>query len=113
MSIRIRSGCSARAIATPASASVAVMTVYPADLSRNTAKVMLAGLSSTIRTLDISGGNLARDCPADLRDEALAVEVPFVHDRRHVPVEPEAIIGSNQLRGDDHDGNASGIREFV
>src|ERR1700730_18392909 len=106
MSIKIRFGCSSRASVSPASASVALITVWPADCSRNTANVMLAGLSSTIRTVDMSGDQLApRHGSPDFGREAVPVEVGLFHDRRHIGIQPRAILGGDRLVGEHQDWN--------
>src|SRR5258705_9032213 len=110
MSIRIRSGCSAGAIAIATSASVALSTLCPADSRRKTASVMLAGLSSTTSTLVISGHHLApRHGAPDLRLEAAAGEVALLHDRRDVAVQARAVARGDRLGRDDEDGNASRV----
>src|SRR5580700_2535116 len=102
MSIRIRSGCSWRASVSPASAFVALITLWPADSSRKTANVMLAGLSSTIRTVAMSGGRSApRHGAPNLRCEAVRVEAGLFHDRRHIAVQLGAVLGGDLL-GRDH-----------
>src|SRR5688572_2377753 len=107
ISIRIRSGCSARASVNPASASVALITVCPAVRTRNVARVMLAGLSSTIRTLATSGDHEApRQGPLDFRLEALLVQFRLFHDRGHGAAELGTVLGRDLLAGDDQDGNA-------
>src|SRR4029077_2468878 len=114
ISIRIRSGCSSRASVNPTSASVALSTVWPADSSRNTANVMLAGLSSTIRTLAMSGDHLAtRHGPADFGHKAVGVELDLVHDRRHITTQLRTVVGGDLLGGEHQDRDASRVGMFV
>src|SRR2546423_7506083 len=102
ISIRMRSGCSAPASATPASASVALRTVCPTDSSRNVANVMLAGLSSTTNTFAISDHRFAiGHYPPNLEREAVTVEVSLLHDSRHVTVQLVAILGRDRFGSDD------------
>src|SRR6266550_2784248 len=99
-----RSGRSSRATATPVSAFVAPSTSCPADSSRNFARVMLAGLSSTIRILAISGDDLTpRHGTPDLDGKAASVEVALAHDRRDITIELLAVFICYWLRGDDED----------
>src|SRR4029077_10179971 len=98
MSIRIRFGCSSRASVSPASASVALRTACPADCRRNTARVMFAGLSSTMRTFAISGCRLAtRDGPPDFSNEAVGVERALFHDRHDVAIQLVAVLDGDLL----------------
>src|SRR4026208_2020699 len=93
ISIRINCGCSLRAHVRPASASVALITEWPADSSRKIASVMFAGLSSTIRTLAISGCRpTPGHRPADLRGKAFRVEPALFHDGRDVAIQPGAVL---------------------
>src|ERR1700733_1194297 len=110
MSIKMSSGRSWRANASPASASVAVSTVCPTDFNRKIANVMLVAMSSTTRTLAISADQLAtgHGSPHVGRD-ALAVEFGLFDDGRHVAIEPDSIVGGDLLGGDHHDGNAGGV----
>src|SRR5687767_10388138 len=109
ISIRIRSGCASCASVTPASAFVALSTVCPAVSNRNVASFMLAGLSSTIRTVAMSGhhgvlSGLGSGAPGhrppNLGDEPIAVEVRLFHHRHDEPVELRAVLGSDMLGGD-------------
>src|SRR6185369_15939726 len=107
ISIRMSCGCSPRASVNPASASVAVSTVCPADCSRKTASVMLAGLSSTISTVAMSSAlRPAGHRPAYFGGEAIAIEAVLLHDRDHEAVQPEAVLLGNALGGHDQDGDA-------
>src|SRR6266513_3728448 len=102
MSMRMRSGCSALASASPFSASVALSTLCPTDSSRNVDSVMLAGLSSTTNTFAMSDGHLTtRHCSTDLDGEMASVEVPLLHDRRHIAIQLVAVLGGD-LFGRDH-----------
>src|ERR1043165_1040146 len=101
MSIRMRSGCSDDASAIPASASTALNEVWPADSSRNVARVMFAGLSSTTRTFAISGWDLAaRDSSPDFTGESTAIEISLLQNRRHQSVQLATILGGYRLRRD-------------
>src|SRR5437762_12433680 len=101
MSMRIRLGCSSRASVSPASASLALITVCPADCNRNVASVMLAGLSSTTSTLAMSGNHLAAGHGSpNFVDEAIAVEVGLFHDRQHVAIESITVLGRDVLGGE-------------
>src|SRR5665213_3135430 len=96
MSIRIKAGCSSRAIVSPISASAAVMTSWPADVSSMVASFMFVGLSSTTRILAMSG----HDPPQGHRTlhfciETLAVEFRLLDDGHHESVELVAILGGN------------------
>src|ERR1022692_4857722 len=114
MSIKMSSGCSWRASARPASASVALSTECPTDFSRNVANVMLVALSSTTRTLAMSADQLAtRHGPPDFGGDAVAVKLGLFHDGRHVAIEPGAVLARDLLGGDHHDGNAGRIGLFV
>src|SRR5213079_587311 len=100
----MRSGCSAPASATPASASVALRTACPTDSSRNVANVMLAALSSTTNTFAISDHRFAlHQCPPHLEREPVTVEVGLLHNRRHEAVQLVAIAGRDGFGGDDKD----------
>src|SRR5450759_3770716 len=113
MSIRIRLGSSSRANVSPASASIALRTVWPADCSSNTTNVMLSGLSSTIRIFAKSGDRLAsRHGPPDFGRKAVTVEVGLSHDRRHTAIQPGAVLGGDLLGGDHQDRNASRVGMF-
>src|SRR6266480_4845190 len=102
MSIRMRSGCSVFANATPVSASVALSTLWPADSSRKFDNVMLAGLSSTTNTFAMSDSYLAtRHRSTDLDGEVPSVEVRLLHDRRHVTIQLVAVFRVD-LFGRDH-----------
>src|ERR1035441_11079929 len=110
ISIRTRSGRSLRASVSPASASLALRTGWPGASSRNTANVMLAALSSLIRILATSGDQGAvRHDPPDFGRESVTVALALVHDRRHIAIEPVAVLGGDLLDGDDQDRNASGV----
>src|SRR6185295_1997649 len=110
ISMRIRSGCSARANVNPASASVALSTVWPADCSRKVASAMLAALSSTTNTLATSGGRLSpRHGPADFGRKTVPIEGGLFHDRRHIAIELGAILVGDLLGGHHQDRNASRV----
>src|SRR5450759_4087160 len=105
MSIRIRSGWSARANVSPASASIAGITVCPADSRMNVANFMFATLSSTIRILAISDDHIAaRHGPPDFGRKAVCVELALLHDRRDIATQPAAILGGDGLCGDNQHG---------
>src|ERR1022692_3488684 len=108
ISIRIRFGRSSRANVIPASASVALSTVWPADCNRNTANVMLAGLSSTTRILAmlVRRQLAARHGPPNFGHNAVTVEHGLFYDRRHMAIEPGAVLGGDLLGGDHEDRNA-------
>src|SRR5450759_3310638 len=114
ISIRTRSGCSRRANAMPASASVARSTAWPADFSRKVAKVMLAGLSSITSTVAISGNNMAAGHgPANFGDKAVLVEASLFHDRHHITTESFAVLGCDVFCGDHEDRYAGCGGVFV
>src|ERR1019366_7348910 len=111
ISIKIRFGRSSRANVIPASASVALSTVWPADCNRNTANVMLAGLSSTTRIVAMLGDQLAaRHGPPNFGHNAVTVEHDLFYDRRHMASEPGAVLGGDLLGGDHEDRNAGRVR---
>src|SRR3954463_5110075 len=102
--MRMRLGCSARASATPVSASVALSTLCPADSSRNVDSVMFAWLSSTTSTFAMSDWYLAtRHCSTDLDGEMSRVEVGLLHDRRYVTIQLVPVGIAQPLGGDDED----------
>src|SRR6185503_2001049 len=110
ISIRIRLGCAPRASVSPASASVALNTVWPADCNRNVASVMLARLSSMIRTFAMSDARFAtRQGPPDFGHETGGIELGFVHDRRHMAMQCRAVLGGDVLGGNHHDRDARRI----
>src|SRR5688572_27818413 len=114
MSIRIRSGCSSRAKVRPASASVALSTVCPADCSRNTPNVMLVALSSTISTLAMSGDQRPpRHGPPHFGHEAVASEVDLLHDHFDIAVQLGTVLDRDLLGGEDQDRNAAGVRVLL
>src|ERR1700682_1380162 len=109
ISISIRSGCPLRANVNPVSADVALSTEWPADCSRNVAKVMLAALSSMIRTFAMSGYHKATGhCSPDFGNKAVAVEVGLFHDCHHVAIELGAVFQCDVFRRNHDDGNGSG-----
>src|SRR3984957_18391773 len=114
ISIRTRWGCSARAIVSPASASVALSTVWPADCSRNVANAILAGLSSITR-MTATSGDLPppRQRAPNLGGKQLGVESGLVHDRRHVASEVGVLLGRDVLGGDHQHRDPGGIGVFV
>src|SRR6266699_694017 len=108
MSIRIRLGCTSRANVSPVSASMALTTVWPADSSRNFTNFMLAALSSTTRTLAMSGDRLSsRHCPPDFGRKAGTVELRLFHDRCDVTIQLDAVLGRDSLGRDHDDRNMS------
>src|SRR6185295_14546749 len=110
MSIRIRSGNSPRAKFSPASASVAVSTIWPADCSSRAVRNMLSGLSSTIRIFATSGDHLASGHgPPDFGDEAVAAELGLLDDRRDRTIQLGAILGGDLFGGDHQDRNAGRV----
>src|ERR1022692_4577283 len=114
ISIRMRSGCSARANARPASASVALSTVCRTEFNRNIASVMLVALSSMMRTFAMSVDQLAsRYGPPDFDRDAFTVELGLIHDRRHVAIQLGAVLGGDLLGCGHHDRNGSRIGMFV
>src|SRR5512140_2444805 len=114
MSMRISSGRSFLAIVSPSSAFRALITVWPADSSRYMARVMFAALSSTTRTRAISVARVAsRHGASDFRREPVAVEVGLFHDRRHVAVQPGAILVGDVHGGHDEDRDAGGRGTFL
>src|SRR5450756_328513 len=114
MSIRIRLGCSSRANLSPISASAALSTVWPADCSRNIANVILAGLSSTIRTFAISGDQVAaRHGPPDFDPKTVPVELGLFHDRRHLGTQLGTVLGGYPLGGYHQDRNTGGVGMFI
>src|SRR6185503_15378411 len=110
ISIKISCGCSSRASVRPASASVALITEWPADSSRKTASVMLAGLSSTIRTLAISGDQPAPGHGSpDLCGKAVGVETGLFHDGRDIAGQLRAVLRRDVLGRDDDNRDTSGV----
>src|SRR5688572_30829808 len=110
MSIRIRSGSSARANVSPTSASGALSTVWPADWSSITVKNMLSTLSSTIRILAMSGDHSASGHSSpDFGDKAVAAKRGLFHDRRNRAGQLGAVLGGDLLGGDHQDRNASRV----
>src|SRR5450830_871511 len=102
MSIRIRLGSSSRANVSPASASIALRTVWPADCSSNTTNVMLSALSSTIRIVAKSGDRLAsRHGPPDFGRKVVMAELGLFQDRRHIAIQLGPVLGGD-LHGGDH-----------
>src|SRR5580692_2065178 len=100
MSIKMSSGRSWRANASPASASVALSTVWPTDFNRKIANVILVALSSTTKTLAMSADQLATGRgPPHFGRDALAVEFGLFDDGRHVAIEPDSIIGGDLFGG--------------
>src|SRR2546423_9245097 len=104
ISIKMRSGCSACAKATPASASLAFSTVCPTDSSRNVARVMFAELSSTTSTFVISdGGFPTGHCSPDFDREPASIEIGLFHDRRHEPIQLVTVLPVDRFRGEHED----------
>src|SRR3954468_5102337 len=111
--MRMRLGCSARASATPVSASVALSTLCPADSSRNADSVMFALLSSTTSTFAMSDWYLTtRHCSTDLDGEMSRVKVGFLHDRRHETIQFVPIGFAEPVSGDDDD-RYGGCRRII
>src|SRR5664279_195759 len=114
ISIRINWGCSARASFSPVSAFVALRTVWPTDSSRKSANVMFAALSSTIRTVAMSGDRVApRHGPPDFHPEPVTVELSLFHDRRHMAAQLRALLGGGLFGGDHEDRDAGRLGTFV
>src|ERR1019366_2414378 len=110
MSIRIRLGSSLRASFRPASAFVAMSTVWPTASRRMTVTVVWAGLSSMTRTVAMSRPrSAAGHGPPDFVPDAAVVERALGHDRRHVAIQRVALLHGDLLGGDDQDRNASGV----
>src|SRR5688572_32647919 len=104
MSMRIRSGWSDRARVRPDSASVALSTVCPADLSRKVARVMLAGLSYTTSTFPtlryryrVEDRVAASHGAPDFNDKSIAVDVGLFHDRHHIAIELVSVFSCDLL----------------
>src|SRR5450759_1566563 len=75
---------------------------------------MLAGLSSTTRTVAMSGYRVAaRHRPPNFADKAITVEVRLFHDRHHIAVETVAILRGDVFGGDHEDRYACRVRVFV
>ena len=51
----------------------------------------------------------ARHGPPDFGREAVTVELGLFHDRRHIAIQPGAILGGDLLGGDHQDRNASRV----
>ena len=81
----------------PASASVALSTVWPTDCSRNTANVMLVGLSSRSGLLPCQATEWRPTWPPDFGRKAVAVELGLFHDRRHIAIQLGAVLAGNLL----------------
>src|ERR1700737_1805753 len=110
ISMRTRSGCPLRANVNPVSADGALRTECPADCSRNVANVMLAALSSMIKTFAMSGYHEATGhCSPDFGDKAVAVEVGLFHDCHHVAIEFGAIFQCDVFRRNHNDWDGGGV----
>src|SRR5687767_8482725 len=108
ISIRISAGSASRANIRPASASLAVSTVYPADSSTYVASLMLVGLSSTMRIVAMSARRVpARKRASHLRAETRPIELPLLHDRRDRSAESLVIGLGDPCRGHHDDRDAS------
>src|SRR5580700_8598452 len=110
-SMRMRLGCSSRASVSPASASVATITVWPAVSSSKTASFMFVALSSTTSTFAISYPHPSRRRgPPDFGQEAVAIELGLLHDRQDVATQLDVVLGRDLLGRHHEDRNSSRVR---
>src|SRR5436190_16973629 len=114
MSINTRSGCSSRAIASPSSALVALITTCPSDSSRNVERRMFAALSSTTRIVAILCHHAASGHGSPhFGNEAIHVHPGFPDDRRDLSVEAMPVRVADLHRRHDDDRYPGGGGPFM
>src|ERR1035438_7767181 len=107
ISIKMRWGCSARAKAIPVSASVTLITLWPAFSRSKTANFIFRGLSSTTSILATSVAPLAAgQGTPDFGSETIEMEVGFFHNGGHIAMQLGAILRGDCLGGHHHNGDA-------